>query len=248
MKKEREHNLSSIPAVWHAEPIVSFFSGIMSDIMEFDRRWFGKRWRRIIRWNGKEIGRPPYNPGYVMSPFPLLEEDQNEKIKIYDMWESGSGFTHTCKYGRIPHNVAFQPFLPAGRKWPRGGEEGYEATIRITLVGCVDQDTTPGRWKWVSRQKYDFELPWSLRKILGKVLKVDTWLEIRGEKAVRDKKKDMRWMETEDGRMQRAMPKGTKLEVEWDELIFPSPGRGIIIWGVFAQLIKLQGLGLTKEF
>ena len=84
--------------------------------------------------------------------------------------------------------------------------------------------------------------------ILGKSLKVDTWVEIRGERAIRGKKKEIKWMEADEGKMQRAMPKGTTLEVTWEEILLPWPGKGMILWGVFAELTRLQGLGLTKKF
>ena len=215
------------------------YNGIRSEVV-----WEKMEENNEVKWKGDR--RPPYNPGFVLSPFPPVDEDKG-KIHYYDMWESGCGFSHSCKFGRIPHNVEFQPFLPAGTKWPKGGEEGYIANIKITLVGCVEQDT-PGKWKWVSRQKFDFELPWSLRKILGKTLKIDTWVEVRGEKAIRGKKKKIRWMESEHGRMQKAAPKGTTLTVTWEETLLPWPGRGMIVWGVYAQLTRLQGLGLTKQF
>ena len=215
------------------------YNGIRSEVV-----WEKLEAGNEVIWEGDR--KTPYNPGFVMSPFPLKEELKG-KNSVYDMWESGSGFTHTCKFGRMPHNIEFQPFLPAGTKWPRGGEEGYLADIKITIVGCVEQDT-PGKWKWVGRHKFELKLPWSLRKILGKTLKIDTWIEIRGEKAIRGKKKKMRWMEADEGKMQKAMPKGTTLTVTWEEVLLPWPGKGMIVWGVFAQLTRLQGLGLTKQF
>ena len=143
--------------------------------------------------------------------------------------------------------LQFTPFVPKGQEWPRGGENGYFGTIRICVVGMVQQHP-PGRWQWVFPMNFDLLLPRPYKPILGDRLYVDGWFYFSGEKASRKVKTDMIFHPKNEDKLLREVPKGTRLKVEWQGLLLPAPTKGVTIWGAFAVLENLEGLGDDKDF
>ena len=161
---------------------------------------------------------------------------------LCDLVDSGGRRHHTCVQGRMPWNVVFQPFVLDRTNKPEGGMTRYDAYIRVTMVGMVEQNT-PGRWQWVGYQEFSLPIPLPFRKILGEWLRVDGWFLFMGEKASRGKGKKMIFIPKDSRKMRKCVPKGTRLRLFWDEFLLPAPCVGVTLWAAYASLIDLKWSG-----
>ena len=180
------------------------------------------------------------------SPF-RPREGVKGKEQLSSLFQSGNGKEHSCVQRRIPYNIHFRPFAPVGEDWPTGGEDGFECTIRITLCGMVQQDT-PGRWQWVLPLSFELLLPRPYRPILGDSLMVDGWFRFLGDKACRKQKRFIFFRAKNEEKLLKGVPEGTTVTIEWDEFLIPAPCRGVTLWGAYAVLEKMSGLGKTIDW
>ena len=193
-------------------------------------------------WSGDD--REEYRPPFPESPF-LRGEGLKGKEMLYDLIESGGRKQHTCMQGRMPCNILFSPFVREGRRWPKGGSGGYLINIKVTLIGMVDQNP-PGRWQWVVSERFFLKFPPSMESILGEGLEIDGWFRFMGQKAKRKKKKNVLFIARQKGKMMEKVPKGTKIEVEWDEMVIPAPCAGVTLWAAYATMTKLSAFGKCR--
>ena len=222
-----------------------FWNEQVHDEHRFEVHWDRIEDDNIMYWRG-DLGEEYHLP-IPESPY-LRREGVKGKEVLFDLFENGGRLEHTCHYGRMPENILFCPFVEEGRKWPKGGMEGYEAEIKITVVGMVDQ-SPPGRWQWIVAKEFELSLPLPFRTILGDWIEVDGWFRFRGHKASRNKKKKVEFVPRvgQENRLFRNVPKGTKLKIKWEELMIPGPCLGGKIWAYYAVLTKLNGFGRNKE-
>ena len=162
-----------------------------------------------------------------------------EKERLYDLIESGGRRLHTCAQSRIPSALQFPPFVRKGFEQPPMDMDSYSATIKVVLVGMVDQSPA-GRWQWVVSEEFALPLPLPLRRILGDWLQVDGWFKFVGEKASRLTGQRVTFIPRRPKVLSQNLPKETSLTVIWEEYLLPAPCVGVTLWAACARLTELQ--------
>ena len=196
---------------------------------------------KAVEWAGDRV--KDYSlPIAVGSPFVRGDYLKKKTLKVVDLVESGGGEVHKCRYGRMPKTAEIGAFMVRGAERIPTELNGFIwVRLKITMVGSVNQ-RPGGRWEWVGRKKFRLDLPPPMAGILGPFLDFDGFFRIYGEAASRGKWNKTQFIEADPGLLMSKLPRGTTVKFEWGDCLFPTPCYGVMIWGVYAELLEWRVL------
>ena len=178
----------------------------------------------------------------ISQPFgsPFLRGDYLQGLeRVGGLYLSGFGRLHTCEMARMPGNAAIKPFLEEGQKCVRPGWRGHRLQLRITLMGMVDQESEH-RWEWVGHKSFSLRIPASMHGVLGEELEVSGWFRAMGERASRNRRRELEFRPKPEKIISKHLPEKTSINIEWEEFLIPAPCTGVTWWGAYMEVLKWE--------
>ena len=173
----------------------------------------------------------------VETPFDR-DEVASGKEKLYPILSSGMGEKlHSCVLGRMASTLEIKPFLPIGSEKVRAGIHGLAGTIRLTLVGRINQ-SPGGRWQWLTAPCYELVIPPCLHHLLGDRIVVDGYMRAFGEQVSRRKSRFFSFIEREPGTLWKNIPEDSDIGFLFEEVLIPMSCCGTTEWVIYAELVN----------